>query len=50
MTMDKKNAYEGFKIDSALMEAIRKFAKADGRTIKETVERVLRERFLHPQK
>ena len=41
----KKSKYEAFKIATDLMRVIREYAKKDGRSIKTTIERVLRERF-----
>lgn len=43
--MKKPSKYEAFKIASDLMRVIREYAKKDGRSIKTTIERVLRERF-----
>lgn len=43
--MKKKSKYEAFKIASDLMRVIREHAKEDERSIKATIERVLRERF-----
>ena len=43
--MKKQSKYEAFKIATDLMQIIRAYAKADGRSIKTTIERVLRERF-----
>lgn len=45
MVKMKKSRYEAFRIDSDLMAIIRKFALADGRKIKTTIERILREKF-----
>lgn len=44
ITMKKKRC-EAFKIDSDLMQIIRQFARRDSRSIKTTIEIVLRERF-----
>ena len=41
--MDKKQ--EVFKIDSDLMDLVRAYAKKDRRTIKATVDIILREKF-----
>ena len=37
--------YESFKINKGLLAVIRKYAKADNRSIKTLIEIVLRERF-----
>lgn len=44
-TMKKQSKYEAFKIASDLMQKIRDFAKQDQRSIRVTIENVLRERF-----
>ena len=44
VAMTKK--YESFKINKGLLATIRKYAKADNRSIKTVIEIVLRERFL----
>ena len=41
----KKFPDQSFKIDGRLLRIIRQFAQADGRSLKMTIERVLRERF-----
>ena len=41
----KKQKYESFKIDTDLMALIRKYANRDRRSIKTTIDMVLRERF-----
>ena len=43
-----KPRYESHKIDSDLMSVIRRIAKLDNRSIKATIERVLREKFVKP--
>lgn len=43
--MKRPPRYEAFKIAADLMRVIREYAKKDGRSIKTTIERVLRERF-----
>ena len=41
----KPKRYESFKIDLSLMDLLRKYAKDDRRTIKETMEQTLRDGF-----